>query len=289
MKKSSKKSYKDKTVGIVYLGQKGKDNMARAEETKRITAERRYMIGSDEILLPDVDSEETIVISPAEGKRYLGQGLTAYASDSMCRIIVNNMDSFQAGRQYEHPLVLNFANAYAPGGGGYFRSSTQEEVLCRCSTLYASLSSEPAAEMFRYNRKHFSRVDSDYMLLSPNVAVFRDEKEKLLPDPKVMAVLTAPALNRHGRGVLASNKLVEETFLRRMRIMLSVAAQHGYRNLVLGAWGCGVFGNPAEDISSCFHRVIVEECYGKCFNEICFAVYGSEESHNYQVFRAAFA
>ncbi len=46
--------------------------------------------------------------------------------------------------------------------------------------------------------------------------------------------------------------MVEETMIRRIRILLLIAAVNGYKNLVLGAWGCGVFGNKPGDVAGVF-------------------------------------
>lgn len=78
-------------------------------------------------------------------------------------------DSFQAAGDFENPLVMNFANAHKPGGGFEMGATAQEESLCRCSTLFASISSEKAQEMYRYNNSHVSSVESDYMLVSEYV------------------------------------------------------------------------------------------------------------------------
>ncbi len=76
--------------------------------------------------------------------------------------------------------------------------------------------------------------------------------------------------------------------IRKIRIMLSIAADKGYKNLVLGAWGCGAFGNKPEDVSRYFKTVIVDEGYGKFFDEVCFAIYGSEDGKNITAFRRLF-
>ena len=142
--------------------------------------------------------------------------------------------------------------------------------------------------MYKYNNTHASRVESDYMLISPNVVVFRDEKYNFLEQPVVMGVVTVPAPNRYGAAMLAGAELIENTFVTRIRIMLTAAVKYGYKTLVLGAWGCGAFGNKPEDVAQYFKKVIVEEEYGKCFDEICFAIYGSENGRNITTFRSVF-
>ena len=49
--------------------------------------------------------------------------------------------------------------------------------------------------------------------------------------------------------MFASGQKIEETMLRRIRIMLRIAVQKDYKNLVLGAWGCGAFGNDANAVA----------------------------------------
>lgn len=72
--------------------------------------------------------------------------------------------------------------------------------------------------------------------------------------------------------------------------MLLAGAKYGYRNIILGAWGCGVFGNYASDMARFFQQVIVEEKYGGYFREICFAIYGDgrKGKDNYEAFKRCF-
>ena len=277
------------------------NNIQIAHETLKIIKEGKYQLHGREIVLPDVDWREVIVITPEMGRKMIEEGLPEMkkidSEDSipkmlekcrMCRIAVINADSFEAGRRYENPLVMNFANAHGAGGGFLWGANAQEEALCRASTLYASITSKKAAEMYLYNNTHPSRVESDYMLISPNVVVFRGAGCLLQEKPVVMGVVTAPAPNRYGAALLAHDKMIEETFVRRIRIILLAAIRYGYRNLVLGAWGCGAFGNKPEDVAGYFKKVIVEEGYGRFFDEICFAVYGKEDGKNITAFRKVF-
>lgn len=264
------------------------NNIEIGKETIRITKDKKYMINSREIILPDINFEEVIVISPDEGKNLIDHGCQEYKKESMCRIKIINSDSFQAGRSYDNPLVMNFANAHHPGGGFLLGANAQEESLCRRSTLYASLISKRASEMYRYNNTVISKVESDYMLLSPNVAVIRDEKYNFLDSVYVMGVITVPAPNKRGNAIFANKELIKETFIRRIRILLSAAAKYGYKDLVLGAWGCGAFGNDPNDVADYFKYVLFDEEYGKCFDEICFAIYGRENGRNITAFKKAF-
>ena len=258
------------------------------KQTLQITREKEYELDGKVIYMPQVDYAQVEVYSPDAGKELLQWDMTEAYQEGFCKLSVIKADSYQAARTLENPLVMNFANAHNPGGGFLFGANAQEEALCRCSTLYESISSEKALEMYRYNNSHMSKVESDYMLLSPVVSVFRDEKYELLKEPVEVAVITLPAPNRFGAARLASDKTIEETMTRRIRIMLRIAAKKGYRNLVLGAWGCGAFGNKPEEVSGYFRKVLVEESYGRCFDEVCFAIYGKTDSRNIQAFRETF-
>lgn len=264
------------------------NNIQIANETIRITAERRYETNGRTVELPDLDYKKTEVFSPEDGKSLLAEDISRYFGEKLCEIEVTCEDTFTAARRLDKPMVMNFANAHKAGGGFRLGANAQEESLCRCSTLYASITSPAAAEMYRWNNTHVSQVESDYMLLSPEVCVFRDDKCALLEQPFTAAVITLPAPNRRGAAMFASKKLIAETFTRRIRIMLRIAAEHGYRELVLGAWGCGAFGNSAEDVSEYFKNVLIGEEYGRCFDRVVFAVYGKPDGRNITAFRKTF-
>ena len=131
-------------------------------------------------------------------------------------------------------------------------------------------------------------VESDYMLLSPNVLVFRNASLELLAEPFTAGVITVPAPNKRGAAMFAPAGLVEETMLRRIRILLLIAADNRYRNLVLGAWGCGAFGNKPQDVAEYFRKVLINEGYGRLFDEVRFAIYGPENGNNITWFRKVF-
>lgn len=141
--------------------------------------------------------------------------------------------------------------------------------------------------MYRYNNLHISSVESDYMLLS-KVCVFRNEKCELLRKPFMVGVISVPAPNRIGLGVFASEKEVEHAMIRRIRIMLLIAKDQGYKAAVLGAWGCGAFHNDVSKVAGYFKKVLIDEGYVGYFEHICFAIYGSGEGKNISAFRRCF-
>ncbi len=256
-----------------------------AKETKRITKEGRYMLNGTTIYLPELDYTDVKVYSPKTGACLLKKHVPHLKAVDNISIVAE--DSFQAAGRFEHPLVMNFANAHKPGGGFEMGATAQEEALCRCSTLFASISSEKAREMYRYNNSHISRVESDYMLLS-EVCVFRNEKCALLKNPFMAGVISVPAPNRIGLAAFASKKEIEQTMLRRIRTMLLIAQEQGYKAIVLGAWGCGAFHNDASKVSGYFKKVLIDEGYAGYFEHICFAIYGSEDGKNISAFRNSF-
>ncbi len=261
------------------------NNIAVAKETIKITAEKQYEFNGNTVNLPDLDYKNVIVYSPKAGEELLKMDISPLMGEKMCRIIINNKGSFETASQLEKPFVMNFANAHKAGGGFLLGANAQEEALCRCSTLYASINSAEAKKTYRYNNSHISSVESDYMLLSPDVCVFRDDRCQLLDKPFMVSVVTSTAPNRNGGAMFTSKKKINETITRRIRIILRIAIKNGHRNLVLGAWGCGAFRNKPDDVAECFRKVLVDEEYGKCFDEVYFAIRGRIEGYNYTTFK----
>ena len=259
-----------------------------AKETIAISEKGFYVKDGKKIMLRDYcvdkDFSDVIVISRKKG-RMIKKDYDSFYSNRMfnweyANFSVENIDSFECARRYDNVLVMNFANARNPGGGFLKGAMAQEESLCRCSTLYKSISSKKASEMYRFNNTHYIKTESDYMLLSPNVCVFRDSKLNLLDRPYEVGVITVPAPNRKKSAAHVPINELRVEMVEKIRNMLRVAVKYGYRNLVLGAWGCGAFGNDTMDVAICFYMALIDEGFGKFFNNICFAILNDEKKLN---------
>lgn len=205
-------------------------------------------------------------------------------------IEVANISTLQAGQQLHesglNPLALNFASAKNPGGGFLSGAKAQEESLCRASGLYACLNKQP---YYDHHRKLGGGFYTDYALYSPNVPVWRDEKETLLAETWPLSFLTmaAPNYRAHGFDPATKPKLLAE-FDKRIRKILLIALAHNHQSLVLGAWGCGAFGNDSKDVAPIFAKQLKGEFSG-AFQHIIFAILDrSEDKHFIGPFEEAF-
>jgi uncharacterized protein (TIGR02452 family) len=167
-----------------------------------------------------------------------------------------------------HNVVsLNFAAATNPGGGFLTGARAQEEYLCRSSALYLAIKDSP---MYAYHRREGHKRYSDAMIYSPDVPVFRDDQHRMLPAPYMASFITSAApLTKH----LHPEELVHipDILRQRIRKILTVAQTHGHDSLVLGAWGCGAFGNDGHLVAQLFHQALEVE-FKDAFKEVTFAI-----------------
>lgn len=266
------------------------DRKRIAQETMEITAQGSYEYRGKVVSLEKVQEEleEVLVYSPEKVKEIVS-ATQEDLFNADCEVITDNCDSFEAVSKHccdnDNVLVMNFANAVHPGGGFLSGASAQEESLCRCSTLYASISSQKAREMYEYNSQHSNPLDSDYMLISPNVCVFRDKEYSLLEKPFYTSVLTIPAPNRCGRASKLAQAELDDAMLDKIRKFLLVASSEGYDVLVLGAWGCGAFGHDAKAVAGYFKEILLCEKFSRFFSKIVFAVYDTTpDQYNFRSF-----
>ncbi len=88
-----------------------------------------------------------------------------------------------------------------------------------------------------------------------------------------------------------SQSEVDSTMFRRTELVLAAAAHHGVTHLVLGAWGCGVFGNDPSDVARYFARWLVgpDAKFAHAFATVVFAIAGKQgnarDDHNFDIFR----
>ncbi|OCL06389.1 hypothetical protein AOQ84DRAFT_247909, partial [Glonium stellatum] len=153
-------------------------------------------------------------------------------------------------------LILNMASPLRPGGGVLNGATSQEEFLCARSTLHPSL------------HEAFYRLPEVGGVLTRDVFVFRgagplDEPELRAQDRWWVDVVSAAALQfpdvEEGEdGALRfAGAADREAMERKMRAVMRIACAQGARNIVLGAWGCGAYGNPVAEVARGWKKVIL--------------------------------
>jgi uncharacterized protein (TIGR02452 family) len=151
---------------------------------------------------------------------------------------------------------LVFASATNPGGGFRNGAQAQEEGLARASALYACQQAVP--QFYTFHRHQQDPRYSDRIIYSPAVPVLRDDNGALLAQPYPVTFLTAAAPNL--TAVIASEPgtagSIPAVLHARAARVLQVAAAHNHRRLVLGAWGCGVFGNDPATVATAFASLL---------------------------------
>jgi uncharacterized protein (TIGR02452 family) len=170
-----------------------------------------------------------------------------------------------AARMGEDAATLVFASAKRPGGGFLGGAKAQEESIARSSALYRCQLAVP--EFYAYHRKIGDPYYSDRVIYSPGVPVFRDDNGALLAKPYRTSFLSAAAPNLRNHPQRAAG--APEVLRRRASRVLQVAATHGHRSLVLGAWGCGAFRNEPAIVADAFARALASVNW---FDHIVFAI-----------------
>lgn len=217
---------------------------------------------------------ERIIYSSKDAVVYSGG--SRLMDDIVCRLVVENMDSVQAlfahgGTGHEESgitAVLNFASYKEPGGKFLDGSMTQEEALCHASTLYNVLTRKD--EYYAYNREHLNRgLYLDRALYTPDILfIYKDEGMQA-------DVITCAAPNRRvaQKYCNVSDEEVYAVMKKRIDFILNTAKNEGVETLILGAFGCGVFGNDAEEVAGIF-KELLEGKYSRSFKKAVFAVPG---------------
>lgn len=254
-----------------------------ARDTLKIIEAGQYQLDSGQVI--SIREEQlaaeagTRVYTPEELEE-LRQHLPKARFSTTYRVIGDT--TFDATRQLisegrDNPFVLNFASAKNPGGGFLNGSQAQEESVARASGLYPCLLTAHQ-EYYELHRNTRTCMYTDTMIYSPEVPIFKDEKGYVLSDMVLASILTSPAVNAGVVRRQEPDRVGEILEVMRIRIekVLAVAAHHGHRTLVLGAWGCGVFRNDPEEIAQLFLEAL-EGRFAGMFELVVFAVYAKDE------------
>ena len=220
-------------------------------------------------------------------------------------IIVEDIDSVSAVMKYGDSIcrtsnlaVLNFSSYKNPGGMFIAGSKAQEECLCHASFLYNVLR-EFQLEFYDWNNRHKNKAlylnrglfsegvwffnETDHVDCSEITRAFPKE-----PDHVECSVITCAAPNKSAAQRYQNVSDEENTKVLRSRIkfVLDMATVNEVDTLILGAYGCGVFGQDPTEVAGIFKEYLTTTHKG-CFNRVVFAI-PNGRNNNLQAFEKVF-
>lgn len=189
--------------------------------------------------------------------------------------------------------ALNFASYKEPGGMFLNGSSAQEESLCHESNLYNILEAFKV-RYYEWNIRHKNKaLYFNRALYTPNVRFTgslsdcNDNEASIRVNYyRLCDIITcaAPNYTAARRYCNVSNDENKKACIDRINFVLSIAAQNNVETLILGAFGCGVFGQDARLIALIFKELLQNKFNG-VFKEIIFAIPESKNDNNFLIFK----
>ena len=173
--------------------------------------------------------------------------------------------------------VLNFASYKNPGGMFLKGSRAQEECLCSESVLYSVLSR---------NQDYYirNRLELNHSLYK-NAAIYSEDVVFVREGSmKYCDVITCAAPNKASaiKYSMISDSENDKALSSRIHFIRMIAEKEHVETLILGAYGCGVFGQDPVLVADLFKK----EFKKTSIKNIVFAVPGNDS--NYAAFRACF-
>ncbi|KAK5704060.1 hypothetical protein LTR97_003073 [Elasticomyces elasticus] len=251
---------------------------------------RRGLALSD--LVADPETPQTHGATPLSSLADSGPSIRILTTDTLDAAARMSERPFAASRvkqntksQKPNTAILSFASPLKPGGGFLEGANSQEEFLCARTTLYPSLWDS------------FYRLPEVGGVYTPDVLVFRDsspEANELLKRDRFFVDVISAGMIRFPEMRVRPDEKVEggcscgvsycdrdrELVTRKMKAVMRIAQSRGAERLVLGAWGCGAYGNPVKEVAKIWRKVIagsvrqrrpnVERWQG--INEVVFAI-----------------
>lgn len=271
-----------------------KDLIQVYKDTTQIVTHGFYLNSDDEMVkLPNTSFDDIVMYD----RSFVDFDVDATKTTPPIIEVVDNdtlSDAKELVEKGYHVTILNMASSFLPGGGVMKGSGAQEEDLFRRSNLMAYLYRlHPIGRDFGFDvpSNHiFYPIDGGHDIIwTPNVSVFKDKRStgfKLLDKPYSVDVITCAAVRKPQ--LTDKNTLnPKDTFLMRNKIqsILHCAALSTTKNnaVVLGAFGCGAYGNPPKQIAKIFHEEIEKCSYINNLDVIHFAIIDSNsvgERHN---------
>jgi uncharacterized protein (TIGR02452 family) len=177
------------------------------------------------------------------------------------------------------PCALNFASFTRPGGGFIKGSFAQEEALCHVSNLYNVLLAFKDHYDNNYKKISFtSGLYDNWAIYSPGIYF------KVVDFEAYANVITCAAPNYTVYKEKSDNDTLYDEVLRsRIKYILDIARDNEQKILILGAFGCGVFGNDPIKVATMFKSLL----RNYKFEKVIFAIPHTNNG-NYEAFKKVF-
>lgn len=205
--------------------------------------------------------------------------VTGAHKHTVTQVVVANVDTVTAALVVGNACALNFANAETAGGRYRHGGRAQEEDLCRLlPQLWPSLSGSA----------HYP-LKPGTALVTPDVLVLRqpgtyEPCASLGSVTIITAAMPCGIADRRPRGGWLGSEWAKGVTLR-IRSVLHAARHTGRPNLILGAFGCGAFGNPAGPVAAIFREQLTSPEFRGAFACVVFAVLDPLGTGNLRPFR----
>jgi uncharacterized protein (TIGR02452 family) len=175
---------------------------------------------------------------------------------------------------------LVFANATNPGGRYQEGTPAQEESICRRTNLVSC-----------FGKMSYPIPEFGCFYIN-NLAIIRDtENNNYTMYDKPINTSCVVQAAYHAPPTDTNDKLCsgyrEKTKLKIQQILNAFLVNENY-NIVLGAFGCGAFGNPVNDIANIFKEILDSDEYKNRFQSVTFAVLKEAGGNNYKTFVRVF-
>ena len=264
-------------------GNRGNDRRGGDRRKERTDAAARHIAQVDARLAGEVKR------SLAELKVYDGMPTVA-VEGCVPQVTVVDQDSVSAVLEQGRGLasacdlaVLDFAS-YVNPGGGYDRGIWgQEQALCAESTLFGVLREQKAWYGDNRRRNINCELYRNRGLVVPKV---RFDREKYHSYADVI-VVAAPNARRARENYRIKDDALVAAMRDRIRFVLAIADELGHQKLVLGAYGCGVFGWDAEVVARLFLEELASGTH--VASQVTFAIPNNRFDEHLALFEHAFA
>lgn len=197
------------------------------------------------------------------------------------KIIIEPMDTISALEKYipyGKTAVLNMASSIKKGGGVAKGAMAQEECLFRCSNLFTI-------------PDEFYPIDVHEFIYTHNATFVKSADFKPISIKADVITIAAPNINKQNKYYNPKDFETisyEEQINMKINQMFTYAHGQKCKNIILGAWGCGVFKNDPTTIANYFKDIL--NINRNLFDNIVFAIINDKNSvgNNYQIFSDTF-